>query len=110
MTAANQPAAMPEQVIVVYDFRVPGVIIWSEPDTGPNSIRSGLGYPNQLFNCDKGTFDGGPYTCDNGVTTSTWRHGTDAATGITGWVPDCNLVAPPQPSETEQGDSGELKS
>jgi hypothetical protein len=72
------------------------VIIWSEPETGPNSMRKGLGYPKQLFNCDYGTEQGGTYACDNGVTTPIWRHGTDAATGIIGWVPDCNLVVPEQ--------------
>jgi hypothetical protein len=71
------------------DFRAPGVIIWSQ--FGGGGVRLGLGYPGQGFNF----FDeanSNAYKCTNGVTSTWWFDGTDEATGVTGWVPACNLV------------------
>ena len=84
---ANEPTASGTGALL--DFRVPGVIIWSDSHSG--SIQKGLGYPGQYFynNYDG---DGGPYTCDNGKKTTYWCHGTNGATQVTGWVASCNLV------------------
>ena len=71
------------------DFRVPGVIIWSEANG--NSIHKGLGYPGQGFAVDD-IVAGGSYTCDNNETTVIWNHGHNIATGVTGWVPACNIA------------------
>lgn len=71
------------------DFRVPGVIIWSERNA--RSKHNGLGYPNQGFDVDN-VEEGEPYTCDDGNTTTSWSHGQDVQTKVTGWVPRCNLI------------------
>jgi len=71
-----------------YDFTVSGVRIWS--DDNPHSTILGLGYPGQGFNVDLVYGSDYSYTCDNGVTTWTWLHGYDIATGVTGFVPTCN--------------------
>jgi hypothetical protein len=75
-----------------HEFRVPGVRIWRSYST--SSAVVGLGYPGQGFFSDFQEYTPpNAYTCDNGVTTVYWNHGYDMATGVTGYVPFCNLVA-----------------
>ncbi|GAA2210258.1 hypothetical protein GCM10009850_057170 [Nonomuraea monospora] len=74
----------------LYDFGAQGVIIWSEPRSG--SGRNGLGYAGQGFESDRSE-EHGLYRCDNFESTL-WHHGTNATTGIVGWVPACNLADP----------------
>ncbi|MEV0995387.1 hypothetical protein [Nonomuraea sp. NPDC050202] len=74
----------------LYDFGAQGVIIWSEPRAG--SGRNGLGYAGQGFESDRSE-EHGLYRCDHFESTL-WHHGTNATTGIVGWVPACNLADP----------------
>ncbi|MEU7641740.1 MULTISPECIES: hypothetical protein [unclassified Streptomyces] len=74
-----------------FDFRVPGVRIFTDY-TNPGSPVAGLGYPGQGFGTDDGPEDGPQYNCDNGTSTTTWTHGTNRTTQVSGWVPLCNLV------------------
>lgn len=79
-------------------FRVDGTRIFSLPDA--NSAVRGLAYFNQSAT-HHGYFPGNQsptYTCDNGVTTNLWADVTNNATGVRGWVPTCNLVRPPAPT------------
>ncbi|GAA4990767.1 hypothetical protein HD597_008077 [Nonomuraea thailandensis] len=71
-----------------YDFGAQGVIIWSEPRAG--SGRNGLGYAGQGFESDRSE-EHGLYRCGPFESTL-WHHGTNATTGIVGWVPACNLT------------------
>ncbi|MEU6796600.1 hypothetical protein ABZ907_33320 [Nonomuraea wenchangensis] len=89
VAAAATPAAQAPSARSGVDFRVPGVRIFSRPDGG--STRVGLGYPGQGWDI-QGTGYGTSYTCDNGVTTTTWEHGRNIRTGVVGWVPSCNTV------------------
>lgn len=52
----------------------------------------GYGKPGDGFDIDLIVAVKTPYTCDNGVTTLTWIHGTDHRTGISGYVPTCNTT------------------
>ena len=72
------------------DFRVPGVVIWDNPLT--TARRVGLGYPGQKFDAIRGSGPWDYYRCDNGVTSNFWIYGRNVATGVVGWVPDCNLT------------------
>ncbi|MGI5207522.1 hypothetical protein ACQEU6_38840 [Spirillospora sp. CA-108201] len=72
------------------DFRVAGVVIWDNPLNTAN--RVGLGYPGQKFDAIRGSGPWDYYRCDNGVTSNFWIYGRNVATGVVGWVPDCNLT------------------
>ncbi|MEV0660794.1 hypothetical protein ACIBI3_11495 [Actinomadura luteofluorescens] len=72
------------------DFRVPGVVIWDNPLN--TARRVGLGYPGQKFDAIRGSGPWDYYSCDNGVTSNFWIYGRNMATGVVGWVPDCNLT------------------
>ena len=74
-----------------WDFRVPGVRIFQQPTA--DSAVVGLGYPGQLF-IGPGGSPSPDYQCDNGVVSHTFEQGTDQVTGVSGWVPLCNLVLP----------------
>lgn len=85
-TQIQQPA---RAVAAQNDFRVAGVRIWSAPRSSSNI--NGLGYQGQGFLTDN-TVVGDFYACDNGTSTNLWDHGRNNATGVTGWVPICNLI------------------
>jgi hypothetical protein len=89
--ASRTAAAGQAQAPALYDFRVPGVRIFSRPDG--NSSRNGLGYPGQGWDTNHGA-TGTWYTCDNGVSTTWWEYGRNVATGVVGWVPSCNTISP----------------
>ncbi len=88
-SAVKASAAQAQSARSGVDFRVPGVRIFSRPDGG--ATRVGLGYPGQGWDLQS-TGYGTAYTCDNGVTTTTWEHGRNIRTGVVGWVPSCNTV------------------
>ncbi len=88
-SAAESPCAFPDSGPSSCDFRVSGVRIWRYASS---SDVLGLGYPGQGFFVDsyQGTEE---YMCDNGqYNAGHWFHGRDGATGLTGYVPMCNLV------------------
>ncbi|MGW2150007.1 hypothetical protein ACWCOT_37270 [Nonomuraea bangladeshensis] len=89
VTASATQAAQAQSARSGVDFRVAGVRIFSRPDGG--ATRVGLGYPGQGWDI-QGTGYGTAYTCDNGVTTTSWEHGRNIRTGVVGWVPSCNTV------------------
>ncbi|MEW9547734.1 hypothetical protein [Nonomuraea sp. NPDC050783] len=90
-TALGGPVAVPAaRAARVYDYAVPGVIIWSRPAAG--SGRNGLGHPGQGFESDRSE-EHGPYRCGP-FETVLWHHGRNATTGVVGWVPACNLADP----------------
>ncbi|MBB5778217.1 hypothetical protein [Nonomuraea jabiensis] len=72
-----------------YDFAAVGVVIWSDPRR--DAILVGFGYPGQGFESDWSE-ERGHYQCDDYFDSILWHHGRNAATGIVGWVPACNLV------------------
>ncbi|WP_043631827.1 hypothetical protein [Nonomuraea candida] len=72
----------------LHDFGAPGVVIWSEPRAG--SGRNGLGHPGQGFVSDRSE-EHGPFRCGP-FDSVLWHHGTNATTGIIGWVPACALI------------------
>ncbi|MFF5260198.1 hypothetical protein ACFY4C_14715 [Actinomadura viridis] len=92
-TAAQAAPAGPAQTSAHaaqrLDFRAPGIIIWKEPRK--DSTRMGLGYPGQGFESDR-VEKHAYYMCDNGLDTEWWYHGRNVGTGVTGWVPACNLT------------------
>ncbi|MCK2219525.1 hypothetical protein MF672_037895 [Actinomadura sp. ATCC 31491] len=89
--ALGLPATVPAaQAARIYDFAVPGVIIWNGPSA--SSGRNGLGYPGQGFAPDRSE-EHELYRCDQFESTL-WHHGRNLATGVVGWVPACNLADP----------------
>jgi hypothetical protein len=55
------------------------------------NVFRGLGYPGQGFILDFYRYTD-RYTCDNGASDNVWYYGRNVGTGVTGYVPLCNLV------------------
>lgn len=77
-----------------WDFTTDGVRIFSAAD--PNSPVNGLGYYQQGADLHRWVY-GPEYRCDYG-SSALWGEVTNLATGVTGWVPECNLSPPPAPT------------
>jgi hypothetical protein len=69
-------------------FSESGVSIWN--DYGNPTTALGTGAAGQVFYATSFSPTSG-YVCDNGVRANGWYQGTDQATGVSGWVPDCYL-------------------
>ncbi|ACU72561.1 hypothetical protein Caci_3659 [Catenulispora acidiphila DSM 44928] len=86
----NQPGACADETT---NYSQGDVGIWNDPNNP--TARLATGTAGQVFK----TFDyvptGQSTTCTNGATTTYWYHGTDLASGQTGWVPDCYLNGEP---------------
>ncbi|MEU1388975.1 MULTISPECIES: hypothetical protein [unclassified Nonomuraea] len=83
--------AGPAQARYRYDFRSREVVIWSEPKGGAAQV--GVGRPGQGFDSDRSE-EHELFRCDDAFDSTLWHHGTDATTGVVGWVPACHLDDP----------------
>jgi hypothetical protein len=67
--------------------------VWNDPNNPATQVATGTA--GQVFKTFDYVSTGRSTTCDNGVTTSYWYHGTDLVSRQTGWVPDCYLDGEP---------------
>lgn len=89
-TAASQhgQAVKPESRV---DFSGTGVRIFSQASAGSSVVGHGNqgDYATEL---DGNVPHGEPYTCDHGGTSTGWLHVRNDRTGVTGFVPSCNMT------------------
>ncbi|MGW0810037.1 hypothetical protein [Nonomuraea sp. NPDC002799] len=88
LTALTLGGPVPAQAARLYDFGSQGVVIWSEPRA--DSGRNGLGHPGQGFE-SVWSQQHGLFRCADFESTL-WHHGRNVTTGISGWVPACDLA------------------
>ncbi|GGT36545.1 hypothetical protein ACFFV7_28470 [Nonomuraea spiralis] len=91
LAALTMGGAGPAEARYRYDFRSPEVAIWSEPKGGAAQV--GVGRPGDGFDSDYSE-EHERYQCDDLYDSTLWHHGTDAATGVVGWVPACHVDDP----------------
>ncbi|WP_431929368.1 hypothetical protein [Nonomuraea jabiensis] len=89
LTALAMTGPEPAGARGLYDFSADGVVIWSDPRR--DAVLVGFGYPGQGFESDRSE-EYGFFQCDDYFDSILWHHGRNAATGIVGWVPACNLT------------------
>lgn len=87
----NQPGACADETT---NYSEGNVGVWNDPNDPTAQVATGSA--GQVFKSFPDFVSHGrSTTCDNGVTTSFWYHGTDMVSRQTGWVPDCYLNGEP---------------